>query len=205
MPWSPQGCCVSVGETASYAALCDTRKTHPLLVYALSRTGLRPGPALDIGAGGFAESRYLLDRGFDVDAVDPDPVSHELAKTVVGDRSRFTMSHNAIENYQIPPLAYSLVVALHVLPFIPIDTVDRVAADIVGGLRSGGVLCCTHFGVRDSWAVSDLPISGVTERRAAELFAGLRPVFFGVSEHDGFDLEGNAKHWHVLRQVLIKA
>lgn len=54
------------------------------------------------------------------------------------------------------------------LPFVPIDTVDRVAADIVG------------------------------------LFDGLRPIYFGVSEHDGFDLEGNAKHWHVLRQVLIK-
>ena len=153
-----------------------------------------------------ALSSYTIGpRGLDVDAVDPDPVSHVLAKAVISDRSRFTMSHNAIENHQIPRHAYSLAVALHVLPFIPIDTIDRVAADIVGGLRSGGVLCCTHFGIRDSWVTSDLPISGVTERRAAELFGGLRPTFFGVSEHDGFDLEGKAKHWHVLRQVLVKA
>jgi hypothetical protein len=49
-----------------------------------------------------------------------------------------------------------------------------------------------------------MPVNGVTERRAAELFAGLRPLYLGESEHDGFDLEGNAKHWHVLRQVLTK-
>ena len=197
---------MSVGEAApSYAALCDTRKTHPLLVYALRRTGMRPGPALDIGAGASVDSRYLLDRGFDVDAVDPDPVANELAKAVVSDRSRFTMVPNEIENHRITPDAYSLAVALHVLPFIPVDAIDRVAADIVSGLRFGGVLCCTHFGVRDSWVTSELPINGVTERRAAELFAGLQPIYFGASEHDGFDLEGNPKHWHVLRQVLIKA
>ncbi len=193
-----------VEAAASYAALCDTRKTHPLLVYALHRTGLRPGPALDIGAGAFGDTRYLLDHGFDVDAVDSDPVSNELAKTVSSGRSRFTMSDNAIEDHHIQRDAYSLVVALHVLPFIPVDAIDRVAADIVGGLRSGGVLCCTHFGVRDSWVTSGLPINGVTERRAAELFAGLQPIYFGVSEHDGFDLEGKPKHWHVLRQVLAK-
>ncbi len=197
---------MSVGEAAaSYAALCDSRKTHPLLVYALSRTGLRPGPALDIGAGAFGETRYLLDRGFDVDAVDPDPVSAELAKEVASHRSRFTMSHNTIEDHQIPRDAYSLVVALHVLPFLPVDDIDRVAADIVSSLRSGGVLCCTLFGVRDSWVTSDLPVNGVTERRAAELFAGLKPIYCGVSEHDGSDLEGKPKHWHVLRQVMIKS
>lgn len=196
---------MSVADTASsYAALCDKRKTHPLLVYALRRTGLRPGPALDIGAGAFGETRYLLDRGFDVHAVDPDPVSNELAKTVAGNRGRFTMSHNTIQHHRIPPDTYSLVVALHVFPFVPVDDIDRVAAEIACGLRSGGVLCCTYFGVRDSWVASDMPVNGVTERRAAELFAGLRPLYLGESEHDGFDLEGNAKHWHVLRQVLTK-
>ncbi|WP_164478268.1 class I SAM-dependent methyltransferase [Mycolicibacterium stellerae] len=197
---------MSVGEAApSYAALCDTRKTHPLLAYALRRTGLRTGRALDIGAGAFGDTRYLLDCGFDVDAVDPDPVATELAKGVVSGRSRFTMVADEIQNHRIIPDAYSLVVALHVLPFIPVDAIDRVADDIVSGLRPGGVLCCTHFGVRDSWVISDLPINGVTERRAAQLFTGLQPIYFGVSEHDGFDVEGNPKHWHVLRQVLIKA
>jgi len=196
---------VSVAETASYAALCDTRKVHPLLLHALRHTGVRSGRALDIGAGGLGESRYLLSLGFDVDAVDPDPVSKELATHLASGDRRFSMSANAIEHHRIPPDTYSLTVALHVLPFVAVETIDRVAADIVAGLRPGGVLCCTHFGVRDSWAMADLPVTGVSERRAAELFAGMQPVYFGVSEHDGVDLEGMPKHWHVLRQVLIKA
>jgi SAM-dependent methyltransferase len=193
-----------MAETASYAALCDTSKVHPLLLHALRHTGVRSGRALDIGAGGLGESRILLDLGFDVDAVDPDPVSNELAKTVTHGRSRFAMCDNAIEHHRIPSDSYALTVALHVLPFVPAEAIDRVATDIVAGLRPGGVLCCTHFGVRDSWAMSDMPVTGVTERRAAELFAGLQPVYFGVSEHDGVDLEGTPKRWHVLRQVLIK-
>ncbi len=196
---------MSVGESVSYAALCDTRKVHPLLLHALRHTGLRTGRALDIGAGGFGESRYLLNVGFDVDAVDVDPVSNGLAKTVTHERSRFHMSHNAIEDHHIPLDFYDLTVALHVLPFVPVAAIDRVAERIVAGLRSGGVLCCTHFGVRDSWATSEMPVTGVTERQAAEMFADLQPIYCGVSEHDGVDLEGTPKHWHVLRQVLVKA
>jgi SAM-dependent methyltransferase len=189
---------------ASYAALADPHKTHPLLKYALERTGLRRGRALDIGAGALGETRYLLERGFDVDAVDPDPVSRQLADTLDAGVRRFTMSQKHIEAHRIPALAYDLVVALHVLPFVAPDRIDGVAADIERSLVPGGVLCCTLFGRRDSWAVSDLPVTGVTERRSSELFAGLRPLYFEESEHDGVDAEGKPKHWHVLRQVLGK-
>jgi SAM-dependent methyltransferase len=189
--------------SASYAALRSTRKTHPLLVHAVRLTGQRGGRALDIGAGAHGETRYLLRNGFVVDAVDRDPLSWQLARDMRDCTGRLTAHLTDIREFPVAARTYDLVVALHVLPFLPAADLETVATAVVRGLRPGGVLCVTLFGERDSWVTNGLAVTPTTERRAAELFAGLRPLLHSEREFDGADAEGTPKHWHVLGQVLV--
>jgi SAM-dependent methyltransferase len=173
---------------------------HPLLREALRRTGIDSGRALDLGAGAHGESRFLAARGLSVDAVDQDPIAVRLGRSAA--LPGLTVHQRDVRDFPIRADTYDVVVALHVLPFLPGADLPAVASAIVAGLRPGGVLCVTLFGPRDSWVTGPEPVTGTTEREAAALFPGMQPLHHVEREHDGPDAEGTPKHWHVLGQVL---
>jgi SAM-dependent methyltransferase len=66
----------------SYASLRVGRLPNQLLVDALDLLDVREGRALDIGAGPLNDTRFLLQAGLAVDAVDTDPLILSAASTL---------------------------------------------------------------------------------------------------------------------------
>lgn len=188
--------------SASYITLRSLPPPNPLLVELLEQAQLSGGRALDVGAGPLGDTRLLLARGYKVDAVDPDPAFPAAAEKI--DDARLCAVHTDIRRFCVPARTYDLIVSFHVLPFLPVPDLPVVARSLARGLRAGGVLCCTMFGPRDSWArYRRRSLTFLTEPEFLGLFGHLRAAYHGEREYDGRDATGRLKHWHVLAAVLV--
>ncbi|MGH9477428.1 MAG: class I SAM-dependent methyltransferase [Terriglobales bacterium] len=65
----------------------DTGQPEPLLVAFVKSRRVKPGPALEIGAGTGTNSIWLAERGFDVLGVDISPLAVERARAKVEGRA----------------------------------------------------------------------------------------------------------------------
>jgi SAM-dependent methyltransferase len=186
----------------SYASLRVGRLPNQLLVDALDLLDVREGRALDIGAGPLNDTRFLLQAGLAVDAVDTDPLILSAASTLK-DR-RLNAIVDDICNVRIARDAYSLIVAIHVLPFLRRADLPLIMSSIINGLRNNGVLCCTFFGVNDGWAQRRPHITFLSRSEIDSLFPQLRPIEFSELEYDGADANDSPKRWHIFRCILRK-
>jgi len=186
----------------SYASLRARREPNWLLVQALDLLEARNGHALDVGAGPLNDTRCLLRAGLSVDAVDTDAHTVSLAARV-GD-PRLRVHHADIRDYPIASDAYSLVVAIHVLPFLPRADLDEVLSSIIGGLSDGGILCCTFLGTDDSWAGRRPRMTFLSRRQLDTLLSGLDRIVFSEHRYDGRNAKGEPKRWHVHRCICRK-
>lgn len=98
-----------------------------------------PGLALDLGAGEGATARWLAERGFEVEAIEVDPVAcARLAARCQGLAVRVRC-----EDLRAAPLAqgaYSLIVAEAVLHFLRPTDLWPLADRLMAALRPGGLL-----------------------------------------------------------------
>lgn len=186
----------------SYASLRARREPNWLLVQALDLLEVRNGHALDVGAGPLNDTRCLLRAGFSVDAVDTDAHTVALAARV-GD-PRLRVHHADIRDVPIASDAYSLIVAIHVLPFLPRGDLDEVLSSIIGGLCDGGILCCTFLGTDDSWAGCRPRMTFLSRRQVETLLLGLDRLLFSEHRYDGRNAKGEPKRWHVHRCIYRK-
>lgn len=185
----------------TYASIKRQSQPNQLVLDALKfvRGGTR---ALDVGAGSLCDTRLLLSAGLQVDAVDIDPFSFECASRI--NHPKLHASCADIRHLELATNVYSLIVAIHVLPFVPKDQLAAVCAKLVAGLGVDGAICATFFGVRDEWAPMRPQMSFVTVEEVAALFSQLSVISRQESEHRGHDVHGNSKQWHVIRVILRK-
>lgn len=186
----------------TYASLREGRDPNLLLVQALGILKVRSGHALDIGAGPLNDTRFLLRAGFSVDAVDRDPYTLSLATELRDPRFRFV--HADIRDVPIAAAAYSLIAAIHILPFLPRADLPRILSSIIDGLSRGGLLCCTFLGPEDSWARQRPHMTFFSYGELQSIFSGLEPIVFSDCQYDGINAKGEPKRWHVLRCILRK-
>jgi hypothetical protein len=191
-----------VNRQRSYASLRLDREPNPLVVEALKQVPFRYGRALDIGAGALSDTRYLLQAGMSVDAVDIDPFTLRLAARLK--HPCLNAIHEDVRRTAIAPAVYALIVAVHVLPFLPRVDLRTTISVITDGLVEEGVLCGTLFGDRDGWVGKKSLITFVSKSEAASYFAHLLPAIFSEDEYDGIDAQDRPKHWHVFRFILRK-
>ena len=185
----------------TYASIKRQSRPNQLVLEALQlvRGGTR---ALDVGAGSLCDTRLLLGAGLHVDAVDIDRFSLECASRI--DHPKLHVSCADIRQLELAVNVYSLIVAIHTLPFIQKDQLAAVCAKLAASLEVDGAICATFFGARDEWAPIRPRMSFVTPEEVASLFSHLSPILCQESEYDGHDVHGNAKHWHVIRVIFRK-
>jgi 2-polyprenyl-3-methyl-5-hydroxy-6-metoxy-1,4-benzoquinol methylase len=185
----------------TYASTTTQRNPNQLVLDALKlvRRGTR---ALDVGAGSLCDSRLLLSAGLQVDAVDVDPFFVACARRI--DHPRLYAVCEDIRDLQLEANIYCLIVAIHVLPFIPRSQLAAVCAKLVASLDAGGALCATFFGIRDEWAQPQSPMSFVTPDDVTRLFPKMALAFLEDYQYAGRDVHGNVKQWHVIRVIFRK-
>ena len=186
-------------EWDNYLSKTQQKRTSPFLVEAVAhvRNGYQ---ALDLGAGALADSRYLLEQGFDVTAVDSSPEVAEYAKDLGG---RFHLRTCMFDAYEFPPGTFDLINARYALPFNPPETFESMFERLRASLAPGGVFTGEFFGPEDSWAARE----GMTfhDRTDIErLLVPLEILLFEEEKRQGTTALGKEKFWHVFHVTARK-
>ncbi len=167
----------------------------PLLVRAATLAP-RKGRALDLGAGAGRDTRYLLEQGFEVTAVDADPGSAALLSALPQARLRVVQS--SFEDFAFATSEpYDLISAQFALPFIPRGHFVGVFARLTAALAPGGVFAGQFFGVHDQWNTPDRAMTFLTRAEAEALLSDLETIELSEEDTDGHVADGSPKHWHV--------
>ncbi len=170
------------------------REPRELVVGAAASFG-EPGRAIDLGCGDGTETRYLLEDGWLVLAVDgqPSAIRRTIARAgALGDRLNTRVQ--GFEDLSELPEA-DLVVAPFTLPFCPPDAFEAMWAKVQASVAPGGRISANFFGPNDTW----FGAPGMTFHARAEveaLFDGFEIESFVEEDEDGEAASG-AKHWHV--------
>ena len=175
------------------------RPPWPLLVQAVSLLSNREC-ALDLGCGAGRDTRFLLEQGFTVIAVDSDP--HAIASLAVFTQDRLRVVQSSFEAFEFE--TYDLVNAHFALPFAPEDCFREVFARIKLALNAGGIFVGQFFGVNDEWNTPGNQMTFLTGEQAEAELKDLRVLEFREEDVDSHIADGTPKHWHVFHIIAQK-
>lgn len=173
------------------------RPRSPLLRSALSFVnGNSAGrQAVDLGCGAGNDSRFLLEAGWDVLAIDREAAAIDRVK-MAGQGFPCGQLRAVVQPFEsldrLPSAA--LVYAGMALPFCHPGHFVNLWSAVLSALEPGGVFAGNLFGDRDDWA-SRTFMNFHSETQARGLFQDLELMLFNVHEEDGPCLHG-FKHWH---------
>lgn len=171
----------------------------PRLVRAVSLLE-RSGEALDLGCGAGRDTRYLLEQGFSVTAVDRETAS--LATLADLSTNHLRLVQSAFEDFIFEQ--YDLINAHFALPFTRKELFPIVFARLKAALKPGGIFAGQFFGIHDTWNTSDNYMTFFTREEAHSQLAGLELVEFEEEDQDGATADGTPKHWHVFHIIARK-
>jgi SAM-dependent methyltransferase len=164
-----------------------------------------PGLALDVGSGRGKTAVWLLDRGFDVWALDADPVAMGALVSRVGasghDLNRLTTRVAAFEEADFPDCR--LAVSVFSLFFTRPEAFGRVWSRLSHAMGPGAVFGGQFLGPNDDWSRSGVTVQTRDEVRG--LLSGFEILYWEEVDRHGRTASGTAKRWHVFHVVARRA
>lgn len=158
--------------------------------------------ALDLGCGAGRDTRYLLEQGFVVTALDSDPAAGEYIMALPHqDNVRFIC--DSFSNFSFED--YSFINASYSLPFSDKGSIPSLFTKIKDSLVTGGVFSGQLFGFSDDWNAKDSLLSFHTKEGVEKLLEGTVIIKLSESEYDAKTVAGDIKHWHVFDIIAHKA
>lgn len=179
--------------------------SSPLLAEALSYTK-KEDNALDLGSGGFRDTRALIEAGFkNVDAVDSNEGAMELAKTLLGYGKTFHFFPVAFHEFPFQEKTYDLVNAQNALPFAG-KHLAEVLEEIKGSLARWGVFSANFFGFEDGWAQHRHDLAFVSKQMLEEIFPTSDWNIHKLEEEVKMAplAAGGEKKWHFISLIATK-
>ncbi len=187
-------------DWSEYYEITKAKPPTKLLVKALEYVTDK-GKAIDIGAGALKDTRYLLEQGFEVTAIDKSPLMEQGVKTLENDKVQaFTTS---FEDFDFSENKYDIASAMFSLPFTEPAHFETVFIKIKNSLKKGGVFCGQFFGMNDEWSKNP-KMTFHTEAQVKELLNGLEVLSFKEVEEDSTTANGTPKHWHIFHIIAKK-
>ena len=173
-------------------------KPHwPMLAQAVSLLS-RKGNALDLGCGAGRDTRYLLEQGFYVTAVDSN--AHAIALLADFPQDHLRAVQSSFGDFEFE--TYDLVNAQFALPFTPKARFHEVFARVKRSLLAGGIFVGQFFGVHDEWNTPENHMTFFTREQAEDELTGLKVVEFREEDVDGHVADGTPKHWHMFHIIV---
>ncbi|MGZ4132619.1 MAG: class I SAM-dependent methyltransferase [Actinomycetota bacterium] len=187
-----------MGEWSGYYRANDGREPRPMLLEVLARFD-DPGRAVDVGCGAGIDTVAMLERGWDVLAIDAEAEAIERLRARVSAtaEARLETRQAPMEDVVLPEV--DLVWASFSLFFCDPRRFPAVWDRIGSALRPRGRIAGQLLGDRDSWAGRDTT-SSFDRDAALALFEGWTLERFEEEENDGEACSG-PKHWHVFHVV----
>lgn len=187
-------------ERKTYAELSRDRPPSSLVLKAIPHVAEK-GMALDLGAGSLRNSRALLTEGFEVTAIDKDPVAREVANDI--NSPELEVQITTFSDFEFPMEAYDFVVAINTLPFATPEEFPELWERLVASLKPRGIFAGTFFGPNDTWA--DKPgMTFLSKEQVEELLSEFEVLEFNERDEDAQDIQGNPKHWHIFEMIARK-
>lgn len=187
------------------------QKTHgraprPLLLNALARFAPTPPSvirtAVDLGCGDGTETRVLLERGWNVIALDSQPTAIARLRAKISNASHARLQTQVVAFEQVTLPSADLIHASLSLPFGEPQHFAGLWDKIVRAVLPGGRFAGQFFGSRDSWA-ANTHMTFHTEAQVRALLAAFDLETIDELEEDGLALRG-PKHWHVFTVIARK-
>ncbi len=188
---------------SDFARLTRDSDHWPLMERAADLAG-RPGYALDLGAGGGRDTRYLLAHGWHVTAVDSEPASIAILSEIRDEKLKVVQS--SIQDFAFEPAKYDLISAQFSLPFVPGAQIAGVFGRIKAALKPGGLFAGVFFGPRDEWNSPgsegrQREITFLPREEVDDLLRDMQVIEFTEEEGTGNTATGATKHWHVFHLI----
>lgn len=157
--------------------------------------------ALDLGCGGLKDTRFLLEQGLKVTAVDHEESVIESAKDL--DQKNLNIIISSFENFDFPQAHFDLVSSMFSLPFINPGKFSRVFEKIKTSLKPKGILTCQLFGLKDQW--KDNPnMTFHSFDQVKKLLSDFKIIMRKELEYNGTLTNGQPKHWHIFNIIAEK-
>ena len=183
-------------DWSEYYDMTRNQPPRDLLVEALLYVK-NIGKAIDIGAGALSDVRYLLLKGFDVTAIDNNPILEKEAKEINNERLHpFVVS---LEDHVFLVNEYDLVSAMYSLHYCDPQHFDHVIMNIKSSLKNGGIFCGQMFGAYDDWS-QNLPYTYLKAEEARQYLNDMEIISFREQETEN----GRTKHWHIYDFIARK-
>lgn len=161
------------------------------------------GRALDLGAGAGRDTRYLLEQGFDVTAVDADPHA-ALYLSALAEPPCLSVVVSSFEDFPFAT-TYDLISSQFALPFLPRDRFADIFARLKAALAPGGVFAGQFFGVHDEWNIPERNMTFHTRAEVESLLSDLDTIELTEEDADGTKADGSPKHWHIFHILARKS
>lgn len=148
--------------------------------------------ALDLGCGAFRDTRFLLEKGFVVDAVDNSP----NVEWVEQENKNLHFFSQSFTEFTYLENKYDIVNAQYSIPFCDPTDFTEVWRKIANSLKSGGIFAGQLFGLEDSFA-PDEKMTFLEKERVEELFQNFKIHTFVEAKRTSMTATGRQKFWHV--------
>lgn len=178
----------------SFYEMTAGKPPRPLLLKGLKYVS-RKDKALDIGAGGLNETKYLLDQGFQVTALDGEPSSAAAAKRMNNEKLHFYKAN--FEDFTFPTQEFDLAVALYTLQFTPRQHFDRVVKAVLDSIKPEGIFVGNLFGEDDEWNNGENQVNFVNETTAKAFFRDFNVLEWKEEKGPQYTDTGEMKYWHI--------
>jgi tellurite methyltransferase len=189
-----------------YYGKIEGRAPRQLLLDALKSFPDDPAPfarqAIDLGCGDGTETAVLLERGWEVLAVDGEPaaIGRLLKKVPPQGKAHLRTQVAKFKDVLLTPA--DLIHASLSIPFCEPPYFTGLWDKIVSATRRGGRFAGQFFGRRDSW-VANKDMTFLTEAQTRSLFGDFEIESFVERDEDGEATSG-PKHWHIFTVIARK-
>jgi len=155
--------------------------------------------ALDLGCGAFRDTRFLLEKGFVVDAVDNSP----NIEWTGGVNNKLKFYPTSFSEFTYLKNKYDLINAQYSIPFCDPADFKQVWSEIVSSLKVGGVFAGQLFGTEDGFA-PDKKMTFLNKQDVEVLFQDYKVHTFVEAKRTSKTATSREKFWHIFDVIAEK-
>jgi SAM-dependent methyltransferase len=171
---------------------------RPLLkkAFEFTQNSNKGGKAYDLGCGIGQDTFALVEKGFEVKAVDLSPDAFDFMDKENGKNENVEQIVSSLEELNIQSCDF--INASFVLPFIRSEQFDHVLQKIKNSLNDRGLFVGNFFGSKDDWS-SRLVTKTMDEVK--KYFEDFNILYSFEFEDDRLPAVGPIKHWHIIEII----
>lgn len=189
-------------DWAKFYTHTKERPPWPRMIQAVSLVAKKER-ALDLGCGAGRDTRYLLEQGFQVTAVDADANAMAILATFPYQERLRAVQSSFVD---FPFENYDLINAHFSLPFLPREQFYAVFEKVRQALNPDGIFVGQFFGIHDQWNTPEQAgkMTFLSRDEALSALEGLDVIEFEEEDVDSVVADGSPKHWHVFHSIARK-